>query len=249
MSKTAQQHIVTHPADTAAHHDTAQHIVWTPKYPAGMPAHRGNDSAVQHLSQLPVMEVPVGSPTQGRQSSPLHDTGSMALLLVSALLILVSYRTGYKYIENFAHNMFSVRKRENIFEDHTVGETGMAAALCFNTCILEGLLGYYAMRTLMPGLAAAMTAHVLPYVAVLIGCTLLFFVLQLGLYWLLGFTFSDPVSTRLWVAGFRSSQSLLGLLLFPVTVVLLVYPATLQPTLTVAAVLYVAARTDRKSVV
>lgn len=241
MSNTAQQHIAQPAADTAAHQDSA-HAVWAPQYPAGLPAHHGNDSATQHIASLPVMEVPAPSPAQGRQSSPLHDTGSMALLLLSALLILITYRTGYKYMENFLHNMFSVRKRENIFEDHTVGETGMAAALCFNTCVLEGLLAYYAMRTLVPALAPAMTASVLPYVGVLTGCTVAFFVLQLGLYWLLGFTFSDPVNTRLWIAGFRASQSLLGLLLFPVTVVMLVYPATMTTTLTLAAVLYVAAR-------
>lgn len=235
----------TTPQAAAVHSDTVHSDTvrkWSPRYPAGLPMQHGNDSAIGHLDQMAVMEAPDGRLAENRQTSPLHDTGSMSLLLVSALLILASYRTGYKYIDNFTHNIFSVRKRENLFDEHTVGETHMAFALVLNSCVLEGLLAYYALRAFVPQLTAAMSQHVLPYVAALTGLAAVFYLLQMALYHLLGYTFSDKVNTHLWAGGFRATQSLLGLLLFPVSVVLLVYPSSLHVTLTVAAALYVAAR-------
>ncbi len=217
-------------------------LTFTPHYTTGFPPLKGNDTTVQHIVHKPILEVPTKEKAESYKQSPLHDTSSMALLLLSVFSITISYQKGYKYIENFLHNMFSVRKRENLFDDHTVNETGIMSALIFNTCVLEGILAFYAIGYLIPTQLIHMAGKVSLYVGLFVACALAFYLLQIALYYVLGFTFSDKLNTKIWISGYKASQSLLGLLLFPVTVVLLVYPTTIKTTLTIALSLYLLAR-------
>ncbi len=229
-------------ADTARTDSAAAQQAFAPKYLSGFPDSVGNDTTVRPCASLPVVATPEQGAVEQYSNSPLHDTGSMCLLMAAIFFIAISYRTGYRYLENFAHNMFSVKRRENLFDDHTVNDTAIMSALVANTCIMEGLLLFYGITAAVPGIATAMQARVWLYVGALTGCTLAFYALQLLLYNLLGYVFADRTATKLWVAGYNATQSLLGLALLPVVVVTLVYPATIGTTLTVAAVLYVCSR-------
>ena len=116
------------------------------------------DTAFNYLS---VMEVPHVSEALPFARSPLHDTPSMVLLMLGLIAVALCYHTGYKYIENFFHYMFSTRRRENLFEDHTVNETSILAALIANTCIVEGFIIYFAVQLLMPDKAASLQGSLL----------------------------------------------------------------------------------------
>lgn len=226
--------------DTAAH-DSAE-LNWKPMYPQGFPPRQGNNVPRKHLADMPVMEVPAGEKPGLYSHSPLHDTGSMALLLLSALLITLSYSKGYMYIQSFVHNMFSTRKRDNLFDDHTVSDLGILSALIFNTCVMMGLIAFYAIGYLMPGMQPVLSGSVTLHVVVLVAWSVVFYLAQLALYYVLGYTFSDSVGTSIWTSGYKASQSLLGLLLFPVAIVLMVYPQTIEITLIIAISLYICAR-------
>ena len=232
--------------DSAALHDTvaidSAALNFKPHYVNGFPPMKGNDMATTHLKDFQSMELPQGENAASYRLAPLHDTGSMILLLLSVFLITISYKTGYKYIENFFHNMFSVRKRENLFEDHTVSELGIMSTLIFNTSVMEGLLMYYGIGYIFPHLLPGMTHRIFLFVALFAGCAVVFYLLQMSLFYVLGFVFSDKLETKIWINGFKASQSLLGLLLFPVTVVLLVYPSTIEVTLPIALGLYICGR-------
>lgn len=225
-------------------HTDSTSTYYAPQYLQGFPSKGGNDTTQQHnaLNSLPVMESPAKTAAQPHTQSPLHDTGSMALMLLGAFLITISYKSGYKYIDHFFHNMFSTRKRENIFYDHTMSETRMMTALIFNTCIMEGLLLFYGIAHWEPSLAPLLHANVFMCVAGLSGLALLFYLLQIALYRLLGYVFSDKTNTDLWLNGFKASQSLLGLLLFPLVGIMLVFPSTIIFMLVTAIILYFSAR-------
>jgi len=157
-------------------------------------------------------------------------------------MVALSYRGGYKYIRNLKHNMVSVRRRENMFEDHTVNETRILGALIANTCVNEGLLLYSALDyytqlgSLLHGIHSALAVLLLVAVAVV------FYLGQLLAYKVVGYVFTDRVNSKLWLDGFKASQSLLGLLLLPVTALALLNPAHASVWLWLAAGLYVAAR-------
>lgn len=234
----------TAPSDTS-HHDSVKvksQPRFAPHYLSGFPDSTGNDSAFKQINQLQVMEIPTGSDAKEYTNSPLHDTGSMAIFLLGILFVIISYRTGYKYIENFTHNIFSVRRRENVFDDRTVNETQIMSALIVNTCIMEGLLLFYGISFFNPSFSAAMYASVFKYVAIFTGIAVAFFLLQLLMYGVLGFVFGNKTDTKIWLNGFRASQSLLGLLLLPCTAITLVYPDAVQSMLYCSMVLYISAR-------
>ena len=230
-------------APTAAVHPTdTVEPYHTPQYQDGFPVPEAGDSVLECMKDMPVMEVPAGGEALHFARSPLHDTPSMALLLAGLLAVALSYHKGYKYIENFFHYMFSIRRRENLFEDHTVNETSIQAALIANTCIIEGFLIYFAVQLMWPALAPSLQQGVFAHVAAYSGLALAFYVVQWMVYKVLGYTFLDAVGSRLWIDGFKASQSFLGLTLLPVLVLLMLYPAHGKMLLSIAASLYLVAR-------
>ena len=231
----------TQPADTTLHADTVE-AYYAPQYLDGFPDTVAGDSALGDINTLPVMEQPPRGQAQPLSRSPLRDAPSMALLLTGLLAVALSSHTGYKYIENFFHHMFSTRRRENLFEDHTVNETTILFALIANTCITEGFLIYFAIQQLVPAFATSLQASVFPHVATYCGLAAGFYIAQWMVYKVLGYTFSDKVGSKLWLDGFKASQSFLGLLLLPVLVLVMLYPAHGKLLLGIAATLYLIAR-------
>ena len=232
---------VTTTADSVQHLDTATSH-FEPQYLEGFPAAQPGDSALGSIDTLAVIEVPAGGEAMPFSRSPLHDTPSMALLLAGLLAVALSYHTGHKYIENFFHYMFSTRRRENMFEDHTVNETSIQAALVANTCIAEGFLIYFAVQLLVPPLAPVLQASVFPHILAYCGIAAGFYAVQWMVYKVLGYTFTDAVGSKLWIDGFKASQALLGLLLLPVLFLVMLYPGSGKLLLAAGGALYLIAR-------
>ena len=230
------QDLVSHQTDTAA----AQNYV--PQYLDGFPVTALADTSLGSIDTLAVMEMPAAGEALPFARSPLHDTPSMALLIAGLIAVALCYHTGYKYIENFFHYMFSTRRRDNLFEDHTVNETSILAALIANTCIVEGFLIYLAVQLLRPDLAPSLQNNVFLHIGAFCLMAAGFYGAQWLAYKVLGYTFSDKEGTRLWLDGFKSTQSLLGLLLLPVLILLMVFTSSGKLLLCTAALLYLVAR-------
>jgi hypothetical protein len=220
-------------------HDTVP-AYYAPKYLTGFPDSTGNDMHIKQLDQLPVMTVPAESKPQSYENTPLHDTGTMLLVLLSFIFIAISYKNGYLYIRKFMHNMFSVRERQNLFDDPTASDAQILTALIANTCIMEGIALYMAVAYFNPTID--MSVNVFKFVGVLTGVALVLYMFQLLLYNTVGYVFSDKNSLQLWLDGFFATQSLLGLLLFPVVFIMLLYPETMESMLFCSALLYILAR-------
>ncbi len=239
--------IITDSASMAADTTGSLDTVVAPKqhraqYLNGFPQYGGNDSVYEHIDQMPVLEMPAAGNAITHNSSPLHDTGSMIMFLLSCLFLLTSYRLGSVYIANLGHNMFSTKGKDDLYSDHTMSDTRIIIALIVNTCLMEGMLLFYGLSWYAPKLALALQSSVFLHVFVLVLAAGLFITLQLFFYRLIGFTFSDERLTELWVGGFLASQATLGLVLFPVVVITLVFPSTIKSMLTLAIVLYILAR-------
>ena len=217
---------------------------YAPQYADAFPTQNSGIDTLHNnaLNSLPVMPMPEPQTAAPNVQSPLRSTGAMGLMLLSAFLITISYKSGYKYIEHFFHNMFSTRKRENVFYDHTLSETRMMSALIFNTCIMMGTTIFFAVSHWVPSLAPFLHQHVFLHIAIFTALALLFYLLQLALYKMLGYVFSDKINTTLWLNGFKASQSLLGLLLFPIVCIMLVFENSVNFMLILAVLLYFSAR-------
>ena len=236
LHTTSQADTVTSPAtaDTVAH--------YTPQYLDGFPVTAAADTSLGSIDTLAVMEVPPKGEAVPFARSPLHDTPSMVLLIAGLIAVALSYHTGYKYIENFFHYMFSTRRRENMFEDHTVNETSILAALIANTCIVEGFFIYMAVQLLRPDLAPSLQGNTFLHIGAFCAIAVGFYAIQWLIYKMMGYTFSDKEGTKLWLDGFKATQALLGLVLLPILVLLMVYTSHGKMLLSVAALLYLVAR-------
>ena len=236
LHTTSQADTATSPAaaDTVAH--------YSPQYLDGFPVTAAADTTLGSIDTLAVMEVPPKGEAMPFARSPLHDTPSMVLLIAGLIAVALSYHTGYKYIENFFHYMFSTRRRENMFEDHTVNETSILAALIANTCIVEGFLIYMAVQLLRPDLAPSLQSNTFLHIGAFCTIAVGFYAIQWLIYIIMGYTFSDKEGTKLWLDGFKATQAFLGLVLLPVLVLLMVYTSHGKMLLGVAALLYLVAR-------
>lgn len=218
---------------------------YTPQWTSGFPSSDTvdcNAPASQSVTSWPMLSVPQGEQPTALPNTPLRDTGTMIMLVVTLLLVVLSYRTGYKYIEKLAHNIFSVRRRENLFDDNTVNELQILTSLTLFTSVVLGIIGFYALDTMVPALRPQLHSNVWLYTSLLTGIALSFYLLQLLAYNVVGFTFADGVATKLWTDGFKATHSLTGLLLFPITGALMVWPQECKLLLIIAIILYFCCR-------
>jgi hypothetical protein len=175
------------------------------------------------------------------KNNPLNDTGSVGLVLLVFFFLAISFRGGYKYITEISQHLFSVRKRQNAFEIHTMSETMLMIALIANTCIMSGILFNLGIDYLHPEMD--LSQHVFKSVGSLTLLCSAFFTIQMLLFYVLGYVFAhDREDTRLWLDGFKSSQAILGLILSPLTFVSLIYPASTPIMLSIAVFAYFSAR-------
>ena len=235
--------MITPSDSTITSHDSiAPQPYYAPQWTQGFPQPEPCDSIdVPSLATLPVIDMPQGNEPGQPLNTPLHDTGTMTMLLVALLLVVASYRTGYKYIDSLWHNIFNVRRQQNVFDD-TVNELQILSALTLNTCVMLGLLAYWAIDLLVPSLSASLHSNVFLHTGTLSAIALIFYLLQLIVYNVVAHVFADAAACHLWTAAFKAAHSLLGIALLPVVGLLLVWPEMCQQLLILALILYILCR-------
>lgn len=189
----------------------------------------------------PIAILPEGKECLPFNSTPLRDTGTMGLVIFSFIIIAITFRYGYKYVTDFTHHMFSVRKRQNAFEDHTMNETMMMITMIVNTCVMTGVLFYIGINHMHPEFS--LSEHLFKAIGLFSLYSGGFIIMQLILYYLLGYVFSQSKEdTRLWIDGFKASQSVFGLLTTPIVFITLLYPGSTSLMLIIALILYFGSR-------
>ncbi|MDE6484690.1 MAG: DUF4271 domain-containing protein [Duncaniella sp.] len=173
-----------------------------------------------------------------RAMLPGYDSGIACLLIGAFLLIAFNLRHYTTMLKSLPRDLFSVRRRDNLFEEHTMNETrlllSMIVLLCLNVAIVATAC-----------VTAAKVAPPLSHIAMIImfaAAMAAYYVAQLCAYSTVGVVFADADVSRLWLKGFNASQSTLGLALVIPALVVVFDPAAVAPVAIVAAVLYLIAR-------
>lgn len=177
-----------------------------------------------------------GLPGEPRPLLPGYDTGVMCLLIGTFLILAANFRHYSTFLKNFAQDLWSVRNRSNIFDDHTMSETRVMASFIMVLCLSEGIIVFSAI---------ARSYHNLPIfssVAVITALAMAFYLAQNVVYRLVGYTFTTSENTLQWVRGFKASQSLLGITLVIPALVVLFNPGLSTAVTLIALALYVTAR-------
>ncbi len=179
-----------------------------------------------------------GLPPAPRVQLPGYDSGIMCMLIVMFLFVTTNFRHYSTFIKTFAHDLFSVRKRANVFDErNTMRETRVLISLVLLVCMCEGILIYSAISIPQPVTIPAFVS-----IGTLSIITLGYYLWQLAAYKTVGYVFAGTTKSGQWVKGFNASQCLLGITLFIPAMVTLFYPGFAGPITIIAITLYICAR-------
>lgn len=170
------------------------------------------------------------------------DTASWVMTGLMLLFLLVAFRMrrNVKYLKGMLNETVNSRTRQNMFVD-TARETTFAMLLnllCVACCGL--LLAQGADLTRMG--EASPPGEFPPGLWTCLALSAGYWLLQWIAYLIIGHTFTTPAGANLWLQGFKACSGLLGLVLFPLALVGVFYPAGLTWVLTAALTLYFSAR-------
>ncbi len=147
------------------------------------------------------------------------NSGILAIIAGVAILMLLSYGKFRRLFSSLTSNLWSLRTRANAFDDHTTNEPPVLILLAAQWSLYTGLLLYSAVapdtpRTPMRIFCSAMS---------IAGLMAAYYILQIIIYFILGYTFTTPHRKVMLITGFTSSQSLLGFVLMPAALVAIFY--------------------------
>lgn len=174
------------------------------------------------------IEKPAAKPQA--KSSPAavgsyDNTSSWLILGFILLFLLIAFRIrrNFKYLKGMMQETIDSRQRRNMFTD-TARENSFSLLLNLLSIACMGLLlsigmDYY--RTGAPHQPGEFSSGLWVCMAISGG----YYFLQLFAYLLIGHIFVTPHATAIWVQGFRAGTGLSGLLLFPIALLCLFYPA------------------------
>lgn len=195
-------------------------------------------SMEQHHSALLLVEE-----VRGRDASLRNDSEgimSWVMLFVIGIFVAVSfrYKNNFKYIKGIIGDLTEIRSRNNMFDD-TVRESSFLIALNVMCVVSVALLFHRVASLYIDGFAKIDLSESMLVVGVVTVCYYLF---QYVAYWLCGNIFGDRQKTSIWIKGFTSSQGLLGVILFPISLISLFYPQAAVAMCVVGGLVYVLGR-------
>lgn len=174
-----------------------------------------------------------------RPELPGYNSGVLCMVISMLLLVIFTARHYGRFFRTLVHNLWSIRVRTNLFDEHTVNETRIMVALVVQVCVCEALL----IVSWLLGQGATFTSGGLAATAALtaVGAGA-YYLAQLATYRIIGYAFTSRLLAAQWLQGFNSTQTLLGFALLVPTLVSLFYPSAAEGLLILSAGLYIVAR-------
>lgn len=179
----------------------------------------------------------------GCEGEPLNamtgrDGGVLALLMMTILVALYGLRHSSRLFNTFTQDLWSTRRRENAFDDHTTSDSWVIMAMIFQSCVYQGLLLFMKIEETI----GCKSSAIFSAVAAVVGLMIVFYLFQLTAVSVVGHVFSDKIGAGQWIKGFNASQILLGMALSIPALIALFYPEMASVMFFIAVLLYIIAR-------
>lgn len=172
-----------------------------------------------------------------RPTQPGQNSGVLTILVLAFLFVAFSFKHYSRLFKSSTQDLWSIRRRENAFDEHTSNESRTLIAMLFQLWVYQGIILF--------GKLSNYSIHedrIFIVVISLIGVSATFYISQLLIYHTIGFVFSDKIGTTQLIKGFNASQVLLGITLLVPAFISLFYPAHSGTMFGIAASLYFIAR-------
>ena len=173
-----------------------------------------------------------------RQHSGGTDSGLLTILTLIFVALALNFRHCPRIFANLSGELLSVRRRANVFDEHTTNETRVLLLLAVEYVACLGILLYALVGQVRP----LGSDHIFRTTAQFMALAAGYYCFQLCAYNLLGYVFSTPDGRRQWRRGFNASQTLAGLALIIPALLTIFYPDAARPTLIVDGCIYFLAR-------
>lgn len=167
------------------------------------------------------------------------DSSLLAVLVGVMVLIGLNIQHVKRIFKSVPQDLFSIRRRANVFDEHTANESRVMVLLLLQMCVYQGLLLFMWHGNMAAITNADQLTHTVLALAVL---ALGYYIFGITGCITLGYVFTDKVNAGLLRRGFNASQTLLSIALIAPTVISLFYPGLTNAMLITAAVMYVVSR-------
>lgn len=166
-----------------------------------------------------------------------HDQAVVAVIIVLLLALAISFNPIKRIFRGLTKKLLSVRMRES-FDQTTASEQRVVILLIFQTIIYSAVIANAALALAYPGhyISDAATTGLLAALFTI------YYIYQIVVYNLVGYTFTSPEYKTLWIEGFTSSQTLVGFTLIIPGLTVLFYPDLTTEAVFLSAFLYLFAR-------
>lgn len=163
-----------------------------------------------------------------------HSTALNCLLAAMLFLLLVKGSSVFRALRTYRNELWSIRRRGNVFDDQSAVSLPMAGFLALVYIIFGGVLLYnFPCLLTAPSLAGAMKA-----MGVLAG----FYIFERTAVWVLGSIFAQPDDKRRLMGGFSATRAFAGLGFIIPALLMLFEPQWHKSLLIVSLIVYLAAR-------
>ena len=161
------------------------------------------------------------------------DGGSTALsaIMIGILILAAINASGMaRALKSYKAELWSIRRRPNVFDDETSVRLPIAILLGFIFIIFGGITLYYVpVRPAQPSLAGAVAS---------MGLAGAYYFLQICAYGMIGYAFADEEQNRRWMGGFFGSQAFAGLGMALPAIVAVACPILATAAITVSVSVY-----------
>ena len=181
-----------------------------------------------------ISDITGGMPLQPTTVASV-DSYTLAAVILLFIILCFNARHVGRLFQNFVADVWTVRQRDNIFEEHVAAESRTLILMILFTSVLEGILLFSYFSAQAENVALI---NLLIFIGIAIG----FNVFSIAGCSTLGYTFTSHALSVQWRRGLLSSQALLGLFLLLPTIIIVVRPNAVQAGMTIGVVMYILAR-------
>lgn len=173
------------------------------------------------------------------------DPQVMGIIVGVLVLLALNMRHIRRLFHALPQDLWSLRRRANVFDEHTANETRSNFLLIAQLCVFSAVM--FLLWLAPHGNTASFGfighgASLSSVIGWLTAATGSYYLFQLAAVGMIGYAFADPLRNSQWRRGLNASSVLLAQLITIPMLVALFYPAATASMLTVCAVCYVATR-------
>lgn len=185
--------------------------------------------------------LPTGIKGILRHQPPGANSWISLILILCFLVVAGSYRSSNKFIQYIVSEVFDYKERSSFYQKSTLNMVRLKIALLFMTFLIEGLALFVVYGNFV-SVSAFTSVKLMEVIGLFAGGFLLFYLLQLGLYAIITYTFTNKTNAGLLSGALTGTTILLGMLLFIPVLVSIYHTIPLNIFIFITISLYFATR-------